>query len=227
MNSNYTSIVIIDNYPVHIQVYRNLLKEIESSNERFSFKISEANCCDSALNLLDKIDAAGKGIDLVLLAINIPASERKTHLSGEDIGVEIRERFQDAKILINTVSINNYRINTIFKRVNPEGFLIRSDINLEALKSSIERVLKDPPSYSKKILNFLKKTTGHDFSLDEWDIKLLYELSLGRKMKDMPEVLPLSLGAIEKRKRRLKVQFDMEEADDHQFLEMARKYGFI
>ncbi|WP_310992077.1 DNA-binding response regulator [Aequorivita marina] len=227
MDSKKVDVLIIDNYPLHVQVYRKLLKEIELTNEGWSFRVSEANSCDSAIDLLDRIEATRGTINLVFLEIKIPPSKRKSYLSGEDIGTEIRERFQGVRILINTVLDNSYRINTIFDNINPEGLIIRSDVNFEVLLFAIKQVLIDNPYYSGQVLRFLNKSKDYSISLDIWDRKILYELSLGTKMKDLPVVLPLSLGAIEKRKRNIKLLFGIEGVDDRKLLDKARSFGVI
>ncbi|HNP68755.1 response regulator [Aequorivita sp. F47161] len=227
MNPKNLNTIIIDDHPLLIEAYRNSLMDIEAANDALNFTISEANSCDTALELLDRIQSTGQHIDLVFLDIKIPESKDGTHLSGEDIGLEIRARFPNSKIIIATTFNNNYRIHTIFKSINPDGFLIKGDISTGILLPAILDVLSDPPFYSKSVLKSLRKSVSHDFLLDKWDRMLLYELSQGIKMKELPEILPFSIAAIEKRKRHIKLLFDIEEADDRQLLLKARELGFI
>jgi hypothetical protein len=46
-------------------------------------------------------------------------------------------------------------------------------------------------------------------------------------MKDLPKILPLSIAGIEKRKRNLKVIFDVEGQDDKALIMVAKEKGFI
>ena len=227
MYSKEKSIVIIDDYPLHIQVYQNILKDIESFDNRWSFKVYEAKSGDEALGLLAEMELASQPIDLVLLDLNIPHSKRRSHFNGEAIGLEIRSRFAAAKIIINAESKNNYQINTILRSIKPEGFLIMTDVDIEVVRSAIIDVLKNIQFFSKSALRSLSKSKGHSIPLDKWDEKLLYELSLGAKMKDLPEILPFSLAGIEKRKRNLKLLFGIEGQDNRLLLERAREYGLI
>ncbi|WP_139856565.1 response regulator [Aequorivita sinensis] len=227
MSIKQLNTIIIDDHPLLIEAYRNSLMDIEAANATWNFTISEANSCDTALELLDRLQATGQHIDLVFLDIEIPASNKGTHLSGEDIGLEIRERFSNSKIIIATTFSNNYRIHTIFKSINPDGFLIKGDISTGILLPAILDVLSDPPFYSKSVLKYLRKSISNNFLLDKWDRMLLYELSQGIKMKELPEILPFSIAAIEKRKRHIKLLFDIGEADDRQLLLKARELGFI
>lgn len=219
--------VIIDDYPLQIQIYRFLLKQIEETSEKYTFKISEANSCDSAIDLLDRLEAEAQEIDLVILELKLPSSKRGGYQSGEEIATEIRNRFEETKIIINTAEETNYSISTILNDIKPEGFLINSDVSWDVLKSSLTQVLKNAPFYSAKVLRFIQKSKTYERFLDEWDRKILYELSLGCKMKELPGSLPLSLPAIEKRKRNIKSFFGVEGRDDKELLAKAKEFGVI
>mgnify|MGYP006897066443 CR=1 FL=1 len=52
-------------------------------------------------------------------------------------------------------------------------------------------------------------------------------LSKGIKTKNLTEYIPLSLAAIEKRKRHLKEVFDVEKKGDESLLDQARNTGFL
>ena len=227
MDSKYKKIAIIDNHPLIVQVYKTVLRKIESSHERWSFKIEEAKSYDGALALLDKMEMRARNIDLVFLDLHISISQREAHMKGEDIGLNIRSRFPGAKIMIKTDSKDNYQINKILRSLKPEGFLIMTDVDMEVLFPAIIDVLQDPPFYSKSVLKSLWKSNGHNILLDDWDERLLYELSRGIKMKDLPGILPFSLTTIEKRKKNIKWRFGIEGRDNNQLLEKAREYGFI
>ena len=56
---------------------------------------------------------------------------------------------------------------------------------------------------------------------------MLYELSSGTKMNELPQVLPLSIAALERRKRILKDVFDVVGKGDRALLISARERGFI
>ena len=67
----------------------------------------------------------------------------------------------------------------------------------------------------------------HEVILDKIDRQLLYELSRGVQMKDMPGLLPLSMGGIESRKRKLKQAFNIVKEKDAILIEVAKTKGFI
>jgi hypothetical protein len=46
-------------------------------------------------------------------------------------------------------------------------------------------------------------------------------------MKELPNILPLSIAGIEKRKRQLKKIFDVSSLEDKQLIIVAKEKGFI
>jgi len=223
MKSTDIKVVIIENHPLILEMYHSVLGDLESSCENWSFNISEAIDYENSLILLNSLSE----IDLVFLDLNISDFERDSHTDGFNLGKKIRVKFPKAKIMVLADYKNNYHINIVLRYIKPEGFLVMTDLNKQILLPAITDVLVDPPFYSKKILKSLRKSKGHNFILDEWDERLLYELSRGTKMKDLPSILPLSLRAIEKRKQNIKSLFGITGGDNRQLLEKVREYGFI
>lgn len=220
------NVLIAEDEPLIINILTTALNQISESNGLFDFKIKSVKNCDGAL---DEIQKAVKStpFDLVLLDINIPASSNRELLCGEDLGIELKKYFPNIKIIVITSHNNNYRLNSILKSLNPDGFLIKSDIDFQKLIESIKSVLSDTPYYSHAILQLMRRHIVNDFTLDKIDRELLYQLSKGAKMKHLTEVIPLSKSAIELRKRNLKELFEVEEGNDRNLLLKAEERGFI
>jgi len=218
-------VLIIDDHPLIVDAYKSALLHTSSISD-YDFEISLANDCDSALQKIGEM-ALGNGVDIIFLDISLPPSETKKVLSGEDIGTQIREVLPKTKIIISTTYNDNYRLNSIFKSINPEGFLIKNDITPQELVKAIQIVIEDPPYYSKTITKLLRKLASQNLVLDKIDRELLYELSIGTKMKDLPNILPLSIAGVEKRKRQLKELFDIRKKGDRELVLIAKAKGFI
>src|SRR5690554_4556088 len=107
------------------------------------------------------------------------------------------------------------------------GILVKPDINKATFKYAILEVLNDSVFYSRSVSKWINNSRSCDFTLDKWDRRLLYALSQNVKMKDLTQYLPFSLSAIEKRKKRIKLQLGVDEADNRELLLRAREYGFI
>tara|TARA_R110002049_G_C8991515_1_gene549089 strand:+ start:231 stop:452 length:222 start_codon:yes stop_codon:yes gene_type:complete len=73
----------------------------------------------------------------------------------------------------------------------------------------------------------MRKQVSNDIVIDEIDRRILYELSRGTKMSELPQIIPLSISGIEKRKRVLKELFNLDQKDDRGLIRIAEEKGFI
>ena len=223
---NKYNVLIIDDHPIIADVYKSAFELISAENSNISFNISMANNCDEAIERLNTFKKKD-GIDIVFLDISLPPSSDGKYLSGEDIGLKLREILPECKIVVSTTFNDNYRIQVILQTLNPEGFLIKNDVNKEELVTSIKSVLNDTPYYSKSVLELFRKQLSTDYRLDKIDRQLLYEMSIGTKIKDLPKIIPMSMAGLEKRKKHLKVLFKVQDNDDRELILKAKEKGFI
>ncbi len=219
------NVLLIDDHPLIIEAYKRALDYVGSAE--MTFTITTANTCESAYIALSESNLKKSFFDIVFLDISLPPFESENLISGEDIGIYIRKVFEDTKIIVATGFGNNYRMYNIIKNFNPDGVLVKSEITPSELIEAIQTVIKDPPYYTKSVMRLMRSQFSSEILLDSLDRKLLYEISKGAKMKDLPTVLPLSKAGIEKRKRHLKQIFNVNTTDDRELIEIARAKGFI
>ncbi len=218
-------VLIVEDHPIFIDVYIRVLKQISENNKSYTFDIDSTNNCDSAM-LKIKAESQSGGYDLIFLDIRLPETKSSVIKCGEDLGAKIRNDY-DAKIIVSTSYNDAYRVSSIFKSVNPDGFLVKNDLTNQILAEAITTVVLDPPFYSKTITKILRKQSANDFVVDHIDRKILYELSNGTKMNELPTILPLSIAALERRKRILKDIFNVVGKGDRGLLKLAQEKGFI
>lgn len=224
--SKIYNVLIIDDHPIIADAYKSAFEFISSENNKINFSISIVHNCDDAIRKIDAVSKA-KSIHIVFLDISLPPSTDGEILSGEDLGIKIREQLPTCKIIVATTFNDNYRIQAILKNVNPDGFLIKNDVNKEELIACIKTVMDNVPYYSKSVLELFRNQTSLDYRLDKIDRQLLYEMSIGTKMKQLPKIIPMSKAGLEKRKKQLKILFDVNESDDRGLILKAKEKGFI
>ena len=195
---------------------------MSKTDSTIQFKIDSANNSDE---VLQKIKFSN--FDIVFLDIKIPPSNDSSIVSGEDLGLKLKDTFPAVKIIVSTMFNDNSRINTIFKTLDPDAFLIKDDITKDTIISAIQSVLNNNPYYSKTVLKLLRKIAKNDYALDTFDRQILFHLSKGTKTKDLVSFIPLSKTGIERRKRQLKVIFGKDNCDDSELLRIAEDKGFI
>lgn len=225
METKLFKILFVEDHPLITEGYVRALEVLKKQRPEWDFKISEAASSDAAIYQLHQ--KAHEDYDIVMLDLIIPPSSCGRWLSGEDIGREVRQRQPGAKLLINTSFDSVYRVNTIFKTLNPEGFLIKSESNAKTIIDAISTLIEGKTFYGASILQVLRKNLANDFVIDQWDRQILYQLSLGASTASLSGILPMSKATIERRKRHLKELFDVMGQDDQKLLERARYLGFI
>ena len=220
----HLKILMIDDHPMIIEGYQNTILSIKTHKQ--DFEIDIANSCDQALEYINR-SLKNKPYDIFFVDIKIPPSSDGSVTSGEDLAKHIRKLVPDSKIIILTMYNESYRIHNILKNINPEGFLIKSDLTSSELANAFQNILQNPPYYSNTVNSFLRKTITSDIYVDEKNRKILHLLSQGVKTKNLAEHVGLSLSAVEKRKKQLKTLFGVEDGQDETLLKEAREKGFL
>ncbi len=220
MKNNIIKILLVDDHHMILEGYKNVLSQGNWDN--FELSITTANDCDYAWDLLEN-----ENYDIVFLDINFPVQKNSKILSGEDLGIKIKKTFPKSKIIILTVLEDTFRLRNILSNINPEGFLLKGETTSKELLTCLEKVTTSPPYYGSKISKLLHSAVIHTSSIDETDRKMLYQLSLGTKTKDIGQFVNLSYRAVEDRKRKLKGIFGVSGEGNKALLQKARESGYI
>lgn len=218
-------ILAVDDHEMTTLGYKYILEEEEFDG--FTVKVDTAK---SFLEAKDKIESSKKSFlyDILLLDIQLSQATETIPKTGEDLGILARKVSPKSKIVYMSSYSDNYRINSILKSVDPEGYMVKTEIDQHSLREMVDVVLSNPPYYTHKALSAIrKKMANDDHGIDDMDRKILHLISLGTKTKDIVDHLPLSLPSIENRKRQLKTLFGIEKQNDQALINEAKKRGFI
>ena len=223
MEEHY-KILMVDDHPMIIEGYQNTLLATKKENQHLDIDI--ANTCDIANDLIKK-SADNEPYDICFFDIKLPPSSDGLITSGEDLAKIARIYLPDAKVVILTMFNESFRIHNIIKEIQPEGLLIKSDLTSSELAEAFQLILDNPPYYSSTVKGFVNTTISSDIHLDDINRKILHLLSQGIKTKSLKQHIDLSMSAIEKRKKQLKLLFNVEDGKDETLLNEAREKGFL
>jgi DNA-binding NarL/FixJ family response regulator len=223
--SEKIKILMIDDHPMIIEGYQNTLLFTKKDNQELEIDI--ANNCDEAVRYMDKSIQKERPYNVLFVDISLPPSSDGSMSSGEDLAEYARKVLPKAKIIILTMFNESFRIHNIIKTIDPEGFMIKSDLTSSELASAFQAVLNNPPFYSGTVNSHIRKTITSDIVIDDKNRKILYLLSQGVKTKNLAAHLDISLSAIEKRKKQLRDIFEVYDGQDETLLNEARKKGFV
>ncbi len=218
MGSENIKLLIIEDHKIIAKAYETILSTIPDS----TFNISFARNCDEAVKQIDKTHHK-----IAILDLQLPISKNERFICGEDIGLYIREKAPNTKIIILTSITDQARVLSIINEINPEGFMIKSDIEAKDLKEAIAEVSDDKQFYSKTIKAYANTTNINGFTIDDFDRQILYHLSMGEKTKDLTKYIPLSTRAIEVRKTKLKNLLDTTDNGSFNLVKSAKKLGYV
>lgn len=219
-NCKKIKVLLIDDHHMILEGYKNVLSQYNFDNIELS--VDTADNCDLAWEKI-KLD----NFQVIFLDINFPISESNKILSGEDLGMKIKNEFPTLKIIILTVLEDTLRLQNLLLNLNPDGFLLKGETTSTELLRCLEKVITSPPYYGTKISKLLHFEVTRKSSIDQTDRTMLYQLSLGTKTKDLPKEVNLSLRAVEDRKRKLKEIFGISGEGNKALLEKARESGYI
>lgn len=225
MKTQDLKILMVDDHPMIIEGYMHTL--MANKKEHQSLTIDIASDCDSALKAMKKAKNRGVPYNIYFFDISIPGSSDGLYQSGEDLAKRVRMVEEDAKIVILTMFEEVYRIHDIIKTINPEGFLIKSDLTSSELASAFQAIQCNAPFYSGTINKVLRKSLQNSVTLDLTNHKILHLLSKGIKTKDLVKHLDLTLSAIEKRKKNLKELFFVDDGKDETLIQIVKQKGYI
>ena len=222
---NIIRILAVDDHEMTTLGYKFILEE--SDFDGYKVVMETAKSYESAVEKLDH-SVKNTPFDILLLDIQLSQGIDGPAKTGEDIGIYARKVTPNTKIVFMSSFSDNYRINSILNSVDPEGYMVKSEIDQLSLQAMVKTVLTSPPYYTQKALIAIrKKMANTDINLDENDKKILYHLSIGTKTKDMVKFISLSLPGIENRKRHLKALFGVEKQNDQALITESRSRGFI
>ncbi len=217
-------ILAVDDHEMTMIGYKYILEE--ANFDDFVVSVDTANSLELGMQ---KIESSAKNLlyDIILLDIHLSNNVEGDARNGEDLGMFARKIVPSSKIVYMSSFSDNYRINSILKNVNPDGYMVKSEIDEKTLVTMVKTIMDSPPYYTQKALSAIRKKMSSDFLLDENDKKILYNLSIGTRTKDMISIVSLSLAGIENRKRQLKIIFGVEKQSDQALINEAKNRGFL
>lgn len=217
------NILIVDDHPFIIQGYKNAITRYNP--KEFEFSISQAIDCKSAYEIITNPETAV--FDIAFLDISMPIYEEKGLHSGEDLAKLLMEFMPNCKIILLTMYTELLKIKNIIDTINPNGLVIKNDLTFDELLFGFDKVIKNEIYYSQSIQKMIDLDQSESIEIDLFDKQILFHISKGTKTKDIPQYIPISLEAIEKRKLNLKKLLGIKDESDIELIREAKNKGLL
>ena len=217
------NILIVDDHPFIIEGYKNAITRYNP--KEFEFFISQAKDCKSAYDIITNPDTIV--FDIAFLDISMPPYEEKGIYNGEDLAKLINEFMPTCKIILLTMYTELLKIKTIISTINPNGLVIKNDLTFDELLFAFDKVINNKIYYSQSVQKMLDLAEKDTIEIDQFDKQILFHLSKGTKLNDIPQYIPISLGAIERRKLNLKELLKIIDGSDVDLIREAKNQGLL
>lgn len=212
----HCNILIVEDEPFLCDAYKLVIDSLNGDSLNYTFSVGVAHTFEEGSELVtDCINKQESQNLIALLDVRIVSNDGLFHKSGKDLAYRVRHELPKAKILIATSLQSKYQFFTIFTKINPDGFLIKSEIDFETIKEAIATIASGQTYYTKSISSYLRNNAAMTLPIDEFDRKLLYLLSQGYSIKEASNQLNLSISGIEWRQRKLAKIFNLENVRIH------------
>ncbi|WP_036154846.1 response regulator [Maribacter forsetii] len=221
---NTVRILAVDDHEMTALGYKYILEDSDFTD--FNVKVEIATSFEKGKT---KIENSKRAVpyDIILLDIQLFSPESKDPRTGIDLGIVARAEVPKSKVVFMSSYSDNYRINNIFKTVNPDGYMVKSEIDEMSLKTMVETIVNESPYYTASALSAIRRRMSTDIVIDEQDQKILYHLSQGIHTRDIAPLIGSANTTVEARKRQLKALFDVKNGNDLALINEAKTRGFL
>lgn len=217
------NILIVDDHPFIIDGYKNAITRYNSNLYEYSF--TQGKDCETGYNIITNPETIP--FDFAFLDISMPIYEEKNINSGEDLAKLIMKFMPNCKIILLTMYTELLKIKNIIDNINPAGLVIKNDLTFDELLFGFDKVMKDEIYYSHSVIKMANQNVNGVEGVDQFDILILFHISKGTRTKDIPQYIPISLTAIERRKTNLKELFQIQDGSDIDLVKEAKIKGII
>jgi len=223
--NNPFHILIIDDHPTQVKAYQDIIELVEDELDLHFYTFD--NLKDAYEFIVEEDEEDDKIIDLALLDLNMPVYEAYDLYSGIDLAKVIQANFPQTQLCFITSHHEALLLYDLYHDFGPAGILIKSDFDGLKLESHFQDILYGQKTYSPTFLKAHEKIKASDVFLESYNREILKKLAEGYPSKDLPDMIRLSMSAIDKRKARLKIFFNTDGQADNYLVIQARKEGFI
>jgi two-component system, NarL family, response regulator NreC len=216
-------VLMVDDHPSMIEGYKIIL-----SYNPFGYEVETTAVynCENAYKLIGKKRTA-KSFKIFFLDYSLPPYEAKGISNGEDLAILLRKKNPEAKIVMLTSHVESFILYNIIRNVRPNGLLVKSDFTADELLVAFDKVICGGVYYSETVKKIMTDLSSKTLYLDKKNRQIVSFLAQGLSTKSIPELLGISLSAVEKRKVVIKNYFDIKKGNDEDILRVAREQGFV
>ncbi|WP_424001493.1 hypothetical protein [Maribacter sp. IgM3_T14_3] len=223
-------VLIVEIVPFISETIRDILKYFRDDNINARFKVSVENDFEIAYSNVKRENLYDYYfINFYSNSYQAMTFKEKSIITyDEKLALWIRKHYPEAKLGIITGITSKYRLVEIFKKFNPDVFLIKQETWLADLSKMAFDISLGRKYFSPMLKNIISMKFDTDYGrIDHLDMRIVYHLSNGCPTNQLPEFVPLTISGIEKRKRKLAKLFGLSTSKSFEIVRAARNRGVL
>lgn len=221
--SNIINLFIVDDHPLIVTSYKGVVDDYKS-REEFKFVYTEAINCKTGYEAITNAEVP---FDMAFFDLNMPSYDEKEIYSGKYLAHYLKEKMPDCKILFMTMASDMSKIHEILDEIDPHGMAIKNDLGYRELMRGMDKILRGFKYYSDSVIKLLAKPEEKRPSLDQYDVELLRQMSMGIKPRYLSKYVPMTVDVTEKRRLRLYEEIFAPSGLQEDLIKQARKIGVL
>ena len=199
-----TTILIVEDYDA---VRLGILSHLRKKQHQMYFEPVHVNTIDEAL-----IEVKMRRYDVVLLDFYLKDSAKEHPRDGDLLFHETAKMLRPPKVIMYSKADSLEVVDYLVLQLNANGYILKSSKSLDEIVPAIDLVMSGETYFSPEIRRKIVRYQSQK-EIDYIDRVILQAFAKGIMQKDMSNYLeengkPLTLSAIEKRTKRLKLHYN-------------------
>lgn len=218
------NILIVDDHPFIIEGYKNAINSYPIDGAKFI--ITEAKDCKTGYHAI--MNAVDNPFQVALLDFSMPVYQEKNIQNGEDLALLLKKEMPDCKIALLTMHTELLKISSLVKELKPNALIIKNDLTFDELLIAFAAIMNNEFYYSSTVKQSVN-AVREDFSLeiDAFDKQILFHLSKGTAITQIPRFVPLLQEAITQRISNLSALLGSAPNDNPALVKAAKERGLV
>lgn len=213
------NILLVDDHPLTVLAYKNIISE-NPNYQTINFK--ETSNCEQTFSLLLANDET---FDLAIIDYRIPSYAEQLLFNGADLALFIKTQIPKCKLLIITATIDHLIVYDILKKIDPDGFVIKSEIDSSNLNTIINEIIYGNTFYCNAIKKAIKNIWKNDVLVDKINRKIVTSIVKGYTVKEISDIVNLSLSSTQKRLNKIEKHFNVNS--ERELIKTVFKKGLL
>ena len=216
------NVLVVDDHPMTVDGY---VLALSKASTKFSIPFFDrAFSCADAYNFIEK----AQGIftyDVAIIDLDLPSCIDPPIASGKELALLFRKLMPSTKIIMITAHTELITVYDLWKTITPEGLVIKNDLTPEGILNIVEVVVSGEMYKSPMADTCIREIWKKELIVEDYNRQIIQYLSLGIRVKDLHEYMPISQGAIQKRMAKINTVFEV--TDKEGLLREVKRLGFI